>query len=335
MTRLGVFLVAALLIAGSAAADPLKIRQGYGSAPGSMAPIIFDQPDLLKHYGKSYTVEFTRFGGAAPQMTAFAGDQLDLANFAYANLAMAVINAGITDARIVSDGFQDGVPGYYSVQFFVNKDSPIKGIDDLKGTVIATNAIGGAADIAVRGFMRGRHLEEKTDYRLIEGGFATLVPMMFDHKADVIALVPPFNYDPRLKDQGRLVFTQSDLIGRTQMNFVMARAPFLAKNHDALVDYYEDYLHGLDWFLDPKNRAQAIDIVARFTKVPAEQYQGWLFDKGDYYHDPDALINVGVLKKNLQTVADLGIVSRPIDPAPYLDESIVKEARKRLGPAGR
>ena len=330
MKHFAVWLAACLVMAGGASADPLTIRQGYGSAPGSMAPIIFEQTQLLKHYGKSYTVAFTRFGGAAPQMTAFAGNELDLANFAYANIAMAVINARIDDARIVSDGFQDGVPGYYSVQFFANNDSPVKGPNDLKGRVIATNAIGGAADIAIRGFLRKQHLEEKTDYRLIEGGFATLVPMMFDHKADVIALVPPFNYDPRLKDQARQVFTQRDLIGQTQMNFVVARKDFLAKNHDALVDFYEDYLRGLDWFFDPANRKEAIDIVAKFTKVPAEQYAGWLFDKGDYYHDPNARVNIGVLKQNLQLVADLGIVSRAIDPAQYFDESIVVEARKRL-----
>ncbi|HEY1503035.1 MAG TPA: ABC transporter substrate-binding protein [Stellaceae bacterium] len=328
-------LALAATIAGAAAADPLKIRQGYGSAPGSMAPIIFEQTNLLRHYGQSYTVEFTRFASAAPQMTAFAGGELDLANFAYANLGMAVINAKIDDARIVSDGFQDGVPGYYSVQFFATNDSPVKGVDDLRGRVIATNAIGGAADIAVRGFMRTRHLEEKTDYRLIEGGFATLVPMMFDHKADVIALVPPFNYDPRLKDGARVVFTQSDLIGQSQMNFVVAHAAFLQKNRAALTDYYEDYLHGLDWFLDPKNRAQAIDIVAKFTKVPAEQYAGWLFDKGDYYHNPDALIDVGVLKANLELCYELGILSKPIDPANYLDESIVQDARKHLTAEGQ
>ncbi len=325
----------AAALTGAAPADPLKIRQGYGSAPGSMAPIIFDQPKLLKHYGQSYTVEFTRFGGAAPQMTAFAGGELDMANFAYANLGMAVINAHLDDARIVADGFQDGVPGYYSVQFFVTKDSPIKGVDDLKGRIIATNAIGGAADIAVRGFMRQRHLEEKTDYRLIEGGFATLVPMMFDHKADVIALVPPFNYDPRLKDGARMVFTQSELIGQSQMNFVIAHAAFLAKNRAALTDYYEDYLRGLDWFLDPKNRSEAIDIVAQFTKVPAQQYTGWLFDKGDYYHDPNAQINLAVLKQNLQLCYELGIISQPVDPAKYLDESIVQDARKRLDAAGQ
>jgi sulfonate transport system substrate-binding protein len=328
-------LVLAAALTSAAAAEPLKIRQGYGSAPASMAPIIFEQTNLLKHYGQSYTVEFTRFGGAAPQMTAFAGGELDLANFAYANLGMAVINARIDDARIVSDGFQDGVPGYYSVPFFVNKDSPIKRVDDLKGRVIATNAIGGAADIAVRGFMRQRHLEEKTAYRLIEGGFATLVPMMFDRKADVIALVPPFNYDPRLKDGARMVFTQSDLIGQTQMNFVVAHAAFLQKNRAALTDYYEDYLRGLDWFLDPKNRTQAIDIVAKFTKVPAGQYAGWLFDKGDYYHNPDALINVNVLKANLQLCYELGIISKPVDPANYLDESIVQDARKRLNAEGQ
>lgn len=325
----------AAALTGAAAAEPLNIRQGYGSAPGAMAPIIFEQANLLKHYGQSYTVTFTRFGGAAPQMTAFAGGELDMANFAYANLGMAVINAHLDDARIIADGFQDGVPGYYSVQFFVNNDSPINGVDDLKGRVIATNAIGGAADIAVRGFMRQRHLEEKADYRLIEGGFSTLVSMMLDHKADVIALVPPFNYDPRLKDQARMVFTQSDLIGQSQMNFVVAHAAFLAKNRAALTDYYEDYLRGLDWFLDPKNRSAAIDIVAKFTKVPATQYAGWLFDKGDYYHDPNGLINIAVLKANLQLCYELGIVSQSVDPAKYLDESIVKDARKRLDAEGQ
>jgi NitT/TauT family transport system substrate-binding protein len=314
-----------------AAAEPLKIRQGYGNAPGSMAPIVFEKPDLLRHFGQSYTVEFTRFAGAAPQMTAFAAGELDMANFAFANLGMAVINAHIDDLRIIADGFQDGVDGYYSVQFFAAKDSPIQGLDDLKGKIIATNAVGGAADIAMRGFMRQRHLEEKTDYRLVEGGFSTLVPMLLDHKVDVIALVPPFNYDPRLTDGARVIFTQRDLIGQTQMNFVVARAGFLAKNRAAIIDYYEDYLRGLGWFLDPANRPAAIDVIARFTKVPAQQYAGWLFEKGDFYHDPDARVNIAALKRNTDMIYQLGIISQNIDPAKYLDESYIIDARKRFG----
>ena len=337
MRRLTSFLgaiVVAGLTASGACADPVKIRQGYGNAPGAMAPIVFEKPDLLKHYGKSYTVEFTRFGGASPQMTAFAAGELDMANFAFANLGMAVINARLEDVRILSDGFQDGVAGYYSVQFFAAKDSPVKGLADLKGKIIATNAVGGAADIAMRGYMRQQHLEEKTDYRLVEGGFSTLVPMLLDHKVDVIALVPPFNYDPRLKEQARVVFTQSDLIGQTQMNFVVGRAGFLEKNRAAVTDYYEDYIRGLRWFIDPANRQEAIAIIARFTKVPAEQYAGWLFDKGDFYHDPDARINLAALKRNLETVQQLGLISRPVDPAAYLDESFVLEAKKRLATSG-
>ncbi len=317
-----------------AAADPVTIRQGYGNAPGAMAPVVFEKTDILRHYGKSYTVAFTRFAGASPQMTAFAADELDMANFAFANLGMAVINAKLENVRILSDGFQDGVPGYYSVQFFAAKDSPIQGTGDLKGKIIATNAVGGAADIALRGYMRQRHLEEKTDYRLVEGGFSTLVPMLFDQKVDVIALVPPFNYDPKLKDQARIVFTQRDLIGQTQMNFVVSRAEFLAKNRAAVIDYYEDYLRGLDWFLAPANREEAIAIIARFTKVPAEQYAGWIFDKGDFYHDPNARVNLAALKKNLDVIYQLGLIARPVDPAKYLDESFVIEARKRLTASG-
>jgi sulfonate transport system substrate-binding protein len=161
-----------------------------------------------------------------------------------------------------------------------------------------------------------------------------LVPILFEHKADIIAIVPPFNHDPRLKD-AREVFTQRDLVGQTQMNFIVAHEGFLQKNHAALVDYYDDYLRGLDWFLDPKNRQQAIDIVAKFTKIPAEQYAGWLFDKGDYYRDPNGLINVDALKKNLQLCYELGIISQPVDPAKYLDESVVQDARKRLDAEGQ
>lgn len=62
---------------------------------------------------------------------------------------------------------------------------------------------------------------------------------------------------------------------------------------------------------------------------------GWLFDKGDFYHDPDARINLAALQRNLETVQQLGIISRPVDPAKYLDESFVLEAIKRLDASSR
>ena len=104
--------------------------------------MIVEKKDLAKHWGKSYVMEAVRYQGTPPMITALANDELEIANLAYSTLGIAIENAGISDLRVISDEFRDGVPGYFSNQFFVRKDSGIKKIEDLKGKVLATNAIG-------------------------------------------------------------------------------------------------------------------------------------------------------------------------------------------------
>ena len=50
-------LIAAVLAAGAAQADPVKIRLSYVVAPSDWAPLLPEKPDLLKHNGKSYQLE--------------------------------------------------------------------------------------------------------------------------------------------------------------------------------------------------------------------------------------------------------------------------------------
>ena len=75
---------------------------------------------------------------------------------------------------MISDEFQDGVPGHYSNEFFVLNDGPIKKVEDLKGKVVATNAAGSAVDIASRAMLRKHGLEDKRDYTIIEAPFPTM-----------------------------------------------------------------------------------------------------------------------------------------------------------------
>ncbi len=49
-----------------AKADPVKIRIGWSTMPGHMIPVLYSKPEILKHYGKSYTVEPIRFRGSSP-----------------------------------------------------------------------------------------------------------------------------------------------------------------------------------------------------------------------------------------------------------------------------
>src|SRR5215471_15174315 len=62
-------------------------------------------------------------------------------------LPVAIQNAGLSDLQVIADGFQDGPR--YSNEFMVLTDGPVKKIEDMKGKVVASNAIGSGVDIAM------------------------------------------------------------------------------------------------------------------------------------------------------------------------------------------
>lgn len=313
-----------------AKADPVKIRAGWGNTPTAMAPIIFAKPELALHLGKSYTMEPVHFAGSAPEITALASGDLDIATLAPSSFALAIENAHMSDIRVIGDENQDGVEGWFTSLYFVLKDSPIKTVEDLKGKVLASNAIGGGLDIGIRAMLRKHHLDDKRDVNIIEGNFPTLLPMLREHKADLVAAVPPFSFIGESAGDVRTLFTLRDAIGTSEFIFDAARKPFIDKNRAALVDFTEDWIRAERWFLDPKNHDEAVKIVADFTKVPAKSWSDWVFTHKDVYRDPDHRANIKALQATLDIQQQLGIQKTHIVAANYADPSLVDEAVKRI-----
>src|SRR5260221_6742353 len=124
-----------------ARAEPLKIRAGWAVVPAQLTSILFEKKDILRHYGISYTWEPIRFRGSAPQITALAAGEIDIAAFAFSTFGLAIQNAKMEDIRVIGDLYQDGIPGYYTSQYVVRADGPITTTKDLKGKVLASNGI--------------------------------------------------------------------------------------------------------------------------------------------------------------------------------------------------
>ena len=200
--------MAATVALGAAQAEPVKIRMAWVAPVSNWASIVLEKKDLAKHLGKSYTLEAVRFAGTPPMITAIANGELEIANLAYSTFPLAVQNANIDDLRVIADEFQDGVAGYHSNEFSVLADGPIKKVEDLKGKVIATNAMGSAVDIVSRAMLRKHGLEDKRDYTIVEAPFPTMKAMLKEKKADLIPSVPPFSFDPELKQASRVLFDQ-------------------------------------------------------------------------------------------------------------------------------
>ncbi len=109
--------------AGTAnSAEPVKIRMSWVAPVANWGSIILEKKDLAQHMGKSYTLEAIHYQGTPQTITAIANNELEVASLAYSSLAIAIENAGLDDLRVIADEFQDGVPGYYSGQYYVRKD---------------------------------------------------------------------------------------------------------------------------------------------------------------------------------------------------------------------
>lgn len=308
---------------------PLKIRYGWAITPAQFLPLIFANTDILHNYGRSYTAEGYYFKGSAPQITALAAGELDFAALAFSSFGLAIQNAHMNDLRVVGDMYQDGVDGYYSSQYVVRADSDIHRIEDLKGKTIASNGLGGAIDMAMRKMLRTHGLEDKRDYKVIEVDFPNMPAMLDEKKVDMAGMVAPFSLNEIKAGHVRSLFTIKDAMGVAQTTLLAARAPVIAKNHAAFVDFFQDVQIGTDWLLNPANRQAALALVSKVTKRPEANFASWAFTHSDYFHDPDARPNLKALQSNLDVQKELGFLRIAIDVEKHADLSLVDEAAKR------
>lgn len=323
----GVF---AASFAGAVAAEPVKIRLSYVVAPSDWAPLLPEKPDLLKHNGKSYTLEVVRVAGTPALVQAMANNEIEIGNHSYSSLAIAIQNAGMDDLRVISDQFQDGVEGHSTTRYLVLKDSPIQKVEDLKGKIVSSNAAGSAVDVAMRAMLRKHGLEDKRDYTHLEAPLPTMKPILLDKKADLISSVVPFQFDPELQSKSRVLFTQRDVFGVTQMIVWTARKGFIDKNRAAMVDFMEDAVRVVRWYLDPANHDEAVKIASKLTRIPPERFQGWLFTNKEYARNRDLLPDMKALQANIDETRALGFFRSPIDVQKYTDLSLVREGAARL-----
>jgi NitT/TauT family transport system substrate-binding protein len=314
---------------GAAAGEPVRIRVGWVVATTQITPILLEKKELLRYYGKSYIFEPVHFNGSTPQIPALAARELEIAALAYSSFALTIQNAKM-DIRLIADMFQDGVPGYYSTNYVVRADSPIRTVADLRGKTIATNAIGGAVDVAARAMLRKHGMEDKRNYTIVEARFPAMEAMLREGKVDAAGLVQPFYHEAASHGGLRTLFTQRDAVGISDMIFWAARTDFLAQHRAAVTDFLEDTIRSVRWHMDPRNREEAVAVIARFIKKKPEDLRPWIFTGQDIYRDPNAMPNVEALQRNVDLLRELGFIRERLDVRQHADLSLVEAARDRL-----
>ncbi len=167
---------------------------------------------------------------------------------------------------------------------------------------------------------------------MVEANFVNQEQLLTQGKVAMTTTVSEMVNDPDFVKVTRPLFTLREAMGGpTQILMRAAREGDIAKKRAAFVDYFEDEIREWHWYLDPKNRAEALKIVSDFNKKPASFYDSyiWKADK-DLYHDPDDRPNVEALGRNIKAQKEAGFLNIDIDGAKISDLSIVEEAAKRV-----
>jgi sulfonate transport system substrate-binding protein len=325
-------LTALALASPAAQAAPLELHIGWAQTPGHLAPLEQElakrHPELFPNEGKTYIAEPVFYQGGTPQITALATGDLEIAALGSTALALGVNNAGL-DLRIVADVIQDGTDGHFSVSYLVRKDGPIKTIEDLKNHRLVVNAIGSSSDSPLRVMLHEHGIADK-DVTVIEASFANMPAMIEDGKVDLITILPQFAGDLAKTGEYRVLFTAADAHGPMQNVHWAMRADFIAAHRAALVDFFEGHIRAVRWFLDPKNRPEALDIAEKVTKQPAEKL-AYVFTKGDFYRSPDARPDIDAVQRETDEAVKMGIIAKGIEVSPaHVDLSLIADAKRRI-----
>jgi NitT/TauT family transport system substrate-binding protein len=318
-----------LAAAGTAEAQPTKVRIQWVDAPGHITPLIPEAPkEIYRHYGKSYTVETLFLAGSGPALTALAANEVDLAGLSAQAIALAVTEAKL-DIRDIGQQLSGGVPGFGDASFWVRKGEITK-IEDLKGKVIGINARGSTPDANIRVMMSRHNMQDGKDYQVAEIRFPAQIGALESKRIDLASLIAPFTLIAEKKPNLAMLFTAGQALGPTETLGWVGKAEFVAKNRAALVDMLEDNMRLRRWLYDPKTRDQGVALLAKITKRPAEDFAEWAYTAKDNYRDPHAMVNVARLQKNIDDLKGLGLLPASIDAAKVVDMSLAQEAAARL-----
>jgi len=315
-----------------ACAAPTTIRYatGGGIGPNEMETVIYLEwmrKNVLKGYGKDYTVDMTFTRGTPEAGTLLAAGQADMATLSFAVFATSVLKDIVPGGMsIISDNYQDGRPGYAQNTFFVLNDSPITSTQDLKGKKVGINAFGSAVDLALRVKLKKDGIDPRKDLTIVEVAFPNQAAAIREKRVDCGILILPFMNAEIRKGDLRALFTGGDALGPYSVIFQVVTNEFLKKNPEAVKSFLADYVRGLHWFYDPANRRQAVEITAEFTKSPAEVLDSYFMTERDYYRDRNGCVGVATIQTPIDAMYNEGLIDRPVKVSEHLNTSYLPYA---------
>ncbi len=309
-----VVLTVVLVCQATVKAEPVKIRMGWGIPAEEVKYVMMKRPQVLKNYGKAYTLEWFQFAGTAPQATALAAGGLDAATLSSLSLAESIDKVGL-DVKVTGGIIMEVSPNFTST-WLVLDNSGIKAIKDLKGKTLGVNVYGASLDHIQRAILRKNGLDPEKDVKILEISFGLMEATLRKGDIQCGAFPQPFLY--RAVDKGGV--TPLFRLGDIQPKFVQLinvfQTKFIEKNPEVVRAFQEDWKIASQYI--QQNPAEVRQVTSEVTKLPVDLLNKFLLTKDDFYRDPIGEPDFETMQKNFDFFYDSAkAISKRLDVKNY------------------
>ena len=188
-------------------------------------------------------------------------------------LAAGAADVVLNSASSVAGGIKKGVMaknvagaalGYYGWHLVVKTDSPIKDAKDLAGKKVGITSAGSGTDILALWTQADR----KITFTRVPLGGGGLVPNLLTGNIDATVIYSPLSYKLFIEKTARSLIDYGTSVPPNMTGAWMATDKFIKEKPQALQRTLNALYGGLAFLQDPKNRAEAIKLIAEIDEIP-------------------------------------------------------------------
>jgi len=191
----------------------------------------------------------------------------------YEAMAAGAADVILNSASSVAAGIRKGVLaknvagaalGYYGWHLVVKTDSPIKDASELGGKKVGITSAGSGTDILALWTQADR----KISFTRVPLGGGGLVPNLLTGNIDATVLYSPLTYKMFLDKQARSLIDFGAAVPPNMTGAWMATDKFIKEKPQLLQKTLNALYGGLAFLQNPKNRAEAIKLIAEIDEIP-------------------------------------------------------------------
>lgn len=261
MLKKFVWAICALLMMGSAQAEPLRI--GYSDWPGWVAWEVGLENGWFEEAGVD--VKFEWFDYVA-SMDAFAAGQLDAVGMTNGD-ALVTGSSGAQGVMVLMHDYSNG-------NDMIVAAPGIDSISDLKGKKVGVE-IGFVSHLLLLNGLEKAGLTE-SDVELVNVPTNETPQVLASRDVDaIVAWQPSSSLALKALPGSKAIYTSADEPGLIY-DLLVVSPTSLAQNRDKWGKVIDVWYRIVDYLEDPKTRGQAIEIMAARVGLSAEEYEPFL-----------------------------------------------------------